>query len=45
LTRANQAGFLENAVTAIELQAMLDGAHIDALFAGHVEHVLFKPSG
>jgi hypothetical protein len=45
VTRESQAAFLENAVTAFKLQAMLDGAHIDALFSEHVEHVLFKPRG
>jgi hypothetical protein len=45
LTRASQAEFLQNAVTAFKLQAMLDGAHIDASFADHVEHVLFNPRG
>lgn len=45
VTRESQAAFLENAVTAFKLQAMLDGARIDTLFAEHVEHVLFKPRG
>lgn len=44
-TRDSQAAFLENAVTAFKLQAMLDGARIETLFAEHVEHVLFKPRG
>lgn len=44
-TRESQAAFLETAVTAYKLQAMLDGARIDTLFAEHVEHVLFKPRG
>jgi hypothetical protein len=45
VTRESQAIFLENAVTAFKLQAMLDGARIDTLFAEHVEHVLLKPRG
>lgn len=45
ITRTSQAAFLENAVTAFKLQAMLDGARIETLFAEHVEHVLFKPRG
>jgi hypothetical protein len=44
-TRASQVAFLENAVSASRLQTMLDGGHIHALFAEHVEHVLFKPRG
>jgi len=44
-TRQAQVAYLGNAVTAVKLQAMLDGSHIDALFADHVEHVLFKPRG
>ncbi|MGN6482664.1 hypothetical protein [Luteibacter sp.] len=44
-SREAQAHFLGEAVTARRLQAMLEGAYIDALFAGHIEHVLFKPRG
>ena len=45
VTRQSQADYLDNAVTASRLQAMLDGSHIHTLFAEHVEHVLFKPRG
>lgn len=45
VTRESQVDYLDNAVTASRLQAMLDGSHIHTLFAEHVEHVLFKPRG
>jgi hypothetical protein len=45
VTRQSQADYLDNAVPASRLQAMLDGSHIHTLFAEHVEHVLFKPRG
>ncbi|WP_369927442.1 hypothetical protein [Xanthomonas sp. NCPPB 2632] len=44
-TRQAQAVYLGRSVTARKLQAMLDGSHIDSLFAGHIEHVLLKPRG
>ncbi len=45
VTRQSQVEYLDSPVTASRLQAMLDGSHIHALFAEHVEHVLFKPRG
>jgi hypothetical protein len=45
VSRQAQVEFLDNPVTAEKLQTMLDGGHIGALFAEHVEHVLFKPRG
>lgn len=44
-SREAQAAFLGGAVTPRCLQAMLDGAHIHALFAGHLEFILRKPRG
>lgn len=44
-SRRAQAQFLGNVVTPRRLQAMLDGGHINTLFAAHVEHVLSKPRG
>ena len=44
-TREAQALYLGRAVTPNRLEAMLAGAEIPALFAAHVEHVLFKPKG
>ena len=44
-SRESQAIYLGGAVTARRLEAMLAGADIPALFAGRIEHVMFKPRG
>jgi hypothetical protein len=45
VSRQAQVEFLGNTVTVMKLQAMLEGAHIGAMFAEHVEYALFKPRG
>lgn len=45
VSRQAQAQFFGDVVTARRLQSMLNGGHIDTLFAAHVEHVLFRPRG